>query len=95
MVTAKNIGTVNRVVYKDFMLKFAFSAIKAKWPVRDRGRPILIQQDNPTPHDLVEDPNILVAGREGGWYIRVVCQPPNPPDVNVLDLGYFAAIQRL
>lgn len=91
----KNIDTVNRVVYKDFLLKFISPAIKAKWPVEDRGRPILIQQDNATPHDLIEDPYIPATGREDGWHIRVVYQPPNSPDFNVLNLGYFTAIQSL
>ena len=31
----------------------------------------------------------------GGIYIRLTCQPPNSPDLNVLDLGFFAAIQAL
>lgn len=27
--------------------------------------------------------------------IRLVCQPPNSPDLNILDLGFFRAIQAL
>ena len=27
--------------------------------------------------------------------IKLICQPPNSPDLNVLDLGYFTAIQGL
>lgn len=27
--------------------------------------------------------------------IELVCQPPNSPDLNVLDLGYFNAIQSI
>uniref|UniRef100_H3GMD1 Tc1-like transposase DDE domain-containing protein n=1 Tax=Phytophthora ramorum TaxID=164328 RepID=H3GMD1_PHYRM len=30
-----------------------------------------------------------------GWNIRMYCQPPNSPDLNVLDLGLFAALQAL
>lgn len=32
---------------------------------------------------------------EGGFDIRLTCQPPNYPDLNVLDLGFFKAIQSL
>ena len=32
---------------------------------------------------------------EGGWDIRIIPQPPRSPDLNVLDLGFFNAIQSL
>ena len=32
---------------------------------------------------------------EGGFDIRLTCQPPNSPDLNVLDLFFFNAIQSL
>jgi hypothetical protein len=31
----------------------------------------------------------------GGWDIRIVNQPPNSPDCNILDLGWFASIQSM
>lgn len=30
-----------------------------------------------------------------GWEMKIKCQPPNSPDMNVLDLGFFAAIQGM
>ena len=30
-----------------------------------------------------------------GFYIQLVQQPPNSPDMNVLDLGFFKSIQAL
>ena len=30
-----------------------------------------------------------------GFYIQLVQQPPNSPDMNVLDLGFFRSIQAL
>ena len=30
-----------------------------------------------------------------GFYIQLVQQPPNSPDMNVLDLGFFRPIQAL
>ncbi len=41
------------------------------------------------------DHDIVAACREGGWSIEVVCQPPNSPDLNILDLGFFRAVQTL
>ncbi|KAF7833179.1 mariner transposase [Senna tora] len=35
-----------------------------------------------------------VASKDG-FDIRLMCQPPNSPDMNVLDLGFFSAIQSL
>ena len=34
-------------------------------------------------------------GRKGGMSISLIQQPPNSPDFNVLDLGFFNAIQSL
>ncbi|ETO76636.1 hypothetical protein F444_07974 [Phytophthora nicotianae P1976] len=53
------------------------------------------EQDNAKPHISPFDPDILAAGLEGGWSIRLIFQPPNSPDLNVLDLGLFASIQSL
>ncbi|GAA0148874.1 hypothetical protein LIER_36814 [Lithospermum erythrorhizon] len=35
------------------------------------------------------------ASFASGYDIRLVCQPPNSPDLNILDLGFFSAIQSL
>jgi len=35
------------------------------------------------------------AAQADGWDRRLTCQPPNSPDLNILDLGFFAAIQAL
>ncbi|XP_074277166.1 uncharacterized protein LOC141600811 [Silene latifolia] len=35
------------------------------------------------------------AATEDGWKIELTHQPPNSPDLNVLDLGFFRAIQSL
>ena len=34
-------------------------------------------------------------GTKNGWNISLVNQPPNSPDMNILDLGFFNAIQAL
>ncbi|KAJ1288007.1 hypothetical protein BS78_02G055200, partial [Paspalum vaginatum] len=65
------------------------------WPVEDAGRPIFIQQDNARPHIDPSDPLIREAAQQDGFNIELVCQPPNSPDLNILDLGFFASIQAL
>nr|CCA27849.1 OSIGBa0101C23.14 putative [Albugo laibachii Nc14] len=66
-----------------------------KWPTRDRHNIIYIQQDNAKTHVLPDDEAIVAAGQSDVWDIRLRCQPPSSPDCNVLDLGYFRAIQSL
>ncbi|KAH7852310.1 hypothetical protein Vadar_023215 [Vaccinium darrowii] len=56
---------------------------------------IFIQQDNAKPHIHPLDVNFLEAAREDGFDICLACQPPQSPDMNVLDLGFFRAIQSL
>jgi hypothetical protein len=31
----------------------------------------------------------------GGWHIELIFQPPNSPDLNILDLVFFAALQSI
>jgi hypothetical protein len=62
---------------------------------KGRGKLILIQQDNAKPHVPPQDPDVVAAGTADGWHIRLICQPPNSPDLNVLDLGLFASLQLI
>mmetsp|Transcript_2380 Transcript_2380/g.3526 ORF Transcript_2380/g.3526 Transcript_2380/m.3526 type:complete len:162 (+) Transcript_2380:558-1043(+) len=70
-------------------------AIKEKWPVGSRKGEIIIQQDNAKPHCSIDDELIVSECRKDGWNITFRYQPPNSPDLNVLDLGYFNSIQAL
>lgn len=91
----KAMTSVTKEVSREFMLNKVLPAIKAKWPAEERGLPIFIQQDNAKTHIAVDDPAFVQAAQADGWDIRLTCQPPNSPDLNVLDLGFFAAIQAL
>lgn len=91
----KNIESVTRDVYREYLLTRVIPAIKEKWPKESKGDTIFIQQDNATPHVLLDDPEVVFACTADGWNIRMLCQPPNSPDMNVLDLGFFASIQAL
>jgi hypothetical protein len=58
-----------------------------------RNKTISIQQDNASPHAsaaaAVADSNL------DGWRVEIRRQPPRSPDLNILDLGFFNAIQSL
>ncbi|GJR41587.1 hypothetical protein Tco_1309690 [Tanacetum coccineum] len=54
--------------------------------------PVLIQQDNVKPPIDVHDGDFF---REDRFDIRLRFQPPNSPDLNVLDLGFVGATQSL
>ena len=84
---------VTKEVYKRKMLDEVFPAIKAAWP----GGPVdvHVQQDNAPAHNIADDPDIVAAGTPDGWNIRLINQPPNSPDTNILDLGFSNSIQSL
>jgi hypothetical protein len=97
----KAIESVNKEVTKRFLIEKVFPAIRESWPRRLASNPecgsieVFVQQDNARPHPAVDDPELLAEGDQGGMRIRMTCQPPNSPDLNVLDLGFFRAIQSL
>jgi hypothetical protein len=70
-------------------------AIRAKWPQEDMDKPIYIQQDNAQSHVSLNDKLFCEAAKQDGFDIRLVCQPPNSPDFNILDLGFFNGIQSI
>ncbi|XP_058782995.1 uncharacterized protein LOC131657639 [Vicia villosa] len=51
--------------------------------------------DNAPCHVSIDDEEFCKAASQGGFDICLSCQPPNSPDLNVLDLGFFSAIQSL
>ncbi|KAJ1257371.1 hypothetical protein BS78_K075900 [Paspalum vaginatum] len=66
-----------------------------KWPAQERGATIFIQQDNAKTHAAVDDPVFCELASADGFDIRLMCQPPNSPDLNILDLGFFASLQSV
>ncbi|KAF0705573.1 hypothetical protein AaE_014460 [Aphanomyces astaci] len=81
--------SVNADVYQDMVMNEVVPAIQVKMP---RGVVVKLQQDNASPHRCVTTE--LIA-RHGVDSIEVANQPPNSPDFNVLDLGFFNSIQSL
>ncbi|KAL6861666.1 hypothetical protein ACP4OV_017366 [Aristida adscensionis] len=91
----KPITSIIRDVIRDFMINKVLPAIRAKWPREDVCKPIYIQQDNAPSHLKLDDPVFCEAAKKHGFDIRLICQPPNSPDFNILDLGFFRAIQAI
>jgi len=94
-VEVKLITNITRNVIREFMIGSVLPAIANKWhreSIRDQ---ILIQQDNARTHINADDVEFFNAVHESGMTVSLVCQPPNSPDLNVLDLGFFRAIQAL
>jgi hypothetical protein len=54
-----------------------------------------MQQNNAHSHLKVDDPVFCEAAKQDGFDIRLIFQPPNFPDFNILELGFFRAIQAI
>ena len=85
----KPITSITRDVIRDFMVNKVLPAIRAKWAREDVNKPIFIQQDNAPSHLPVNDLVFCEAAKQQGFDIRLICQPPNSLDFNILDLGFF------
>ncbi|XP_074288120.1 uncharacterized protein LOC141613282 [Silene latifolia] len=82
----KPIDSITKQVVKNMMLGVVLPEIKRKWPA-NASKTIFIQQDNTRLHISNTDPDFREAASSDGWNIQLVQQPPNSPDLNVLDLG--------
>lgn len=91
----KNIESITARECKTMILENVIPAIKSKFPTSYKHKPIYVQQDNAKPHSSIDDDDIVAEGSRDGWSIRLTSQPPNSPDFNVLDLGFFNSIQSL
>ncbi|KAL7093621.1 hypothetical protein ACP275_11G050500 [Erythranthe tilingii] len=91
----KAISSVNKNVIRSYFIEKVIPAIKQKWPRGDSRCPIFIQQDNARTHIDHNDEEFHLAATRDGFDIRLMRQPPNSPDLNVLDLGFFRAIQSI
>jgi len=91
----KPITSITKDVIRDFMINQVLPTIRAKWPRENVGKPIFIQQDNAPSHLKLDDPLFCEAAKQEGFGIRLICEPPNSPDFNIFDLGFFRAIQAI
>ena len=65
---------VTDVEHERMLVDMVIPAIKAKFPSSSKGKPLFIQMDNAQPHTVRVDKLIIKR------------QPPNLPDMNILDL---------
>ncbi|VFQ79421.1 unnamed protein product [Cuscuta campestris] len=89
----KAVPKIARDVMRSMMIQQLLPAIRAKWP--GTSKQVIIQQDNAKPHIDINDLEFVSASKEGDWDIQLQFQPPNSPDLNVLDLGFFRSIDAL
>ncbi|KAF7112452.1 hypothetical protein RHSIM_RhsimUnG0227600 [Rhododendron simsii] len=91
----KAILSVTKDIIRSCLINQVLPAIQSKWPPSSAHETIFIQQDNAKPHIQPFDLQFVEAATKDGFDIRLSNQPPSSPDMNVLDLGYFRAIQSL
>lgn len=85
---------VTKDTYRHMLVTKVLPAIQACFPAGTST--VVIQQDNAKPHLSIDDPQFIEAAeRLGGRTVKLDFQPSQSPDLNVLDLGFFSAIQTL
>ena len=82
---------ITQDVYCEYLIQKFLPAVKEKWPMRN-GR-IRLQQDGAKSHILEDDVEFKEVVDEIGLNLTMFTQLPNSPDTNILDLGFFRAIQ--
>ena len=83
--------SIMRDIYQEYLIQKLLPAIKQKWPTNS-GR-IQLQQDGAKSHILDDDKEFKEAVDDIGLNITVYTKSPNSPDTNILNLGFFRAIQ--
>ncbi|KAH6834306.1 hypothetical protein C2S53_004669 [Perilla frutescens var. hirtella] len=94
ILETKAIESVTKEVIKNCLINQILPAIKEKWPPF-ASKVIYIQQDNAKPHIKDSDLIFREASNTDGFEFTLVQQPPNSPNLNVNDLGWFRSIQSL
>ena len=85
---------VTKEVYWELLISKLLPAIVEKWPWMDwLLRKILIQQDGAKSHVSADNDEINEALIDQNINAELYTQAANSPDVNLLDLGFFRAIQ--
>lgn len=77
------------------MIENILPSIKEEWPTEDSKRPIFIQQDNARTHIDHDNKQFHRATTQDEFDICLMSQPPNFPNLNILDLWIFNAIQSM
>ena len=94
LIEIKPTESVTQEVYRNMLIQQLIQAILRKWPSEGLSL-IFIQQDNARVHITNDDSIWQQQNRQGGLTFILTQQPPNSPDCNILDLGFFRSIQSL
>ncbi|XP_010669535.1 uncharacterized protein LOC104886745 [Beta vulgaris subsp. vulgaris] len=86
--------SITKEVIRKKLIKHILPAIREKWP-EDGCKQIWIVQDNARPHIASDDAQFNLEAKKDGFDTSLINQPAQSPDMNVLDLGFFNAIQIL
>jgi hypothetical protein len=86
---------VTKDVYATMMIDKVLPAIRSKWPCGSSIAMIYIQHDNAKLYLDPKDSRFVNAAHDSDFNMWLHCQPANSPDMNILDLGFFNAIQSL
>lgn len=89
------ITSVTREIIRTTLLEKVIPKLCDIWPVENSRSTIYIQQYNARTHVNSNDAAFQSAASQNGFDIRLRCQLANSPDMNILDLGFFKAIQSL
>ena len=82
---------ITRDVYCEYLIQKFLPAVKERWPMRNER--IELQQDGAKSLILEDNVEFKEVVDEIGLNLAVFTQSPNSPDTNILDLGFFRAIQ--
>ncbi|GAA0149654.1 hypothetical protein LIER_08780 [Lithospermum erythrorhizon] len=91
----KPITSVTRKIICVCLIEEVIPAITNVWPQENRNEIIYIQQDNARTHFEPSDVEFQMATSRSCLNLQLICQPPNSLDLNILELGFFSAIQSL
>ena len=83
--------SIMRDVYPEYLIQKLLPAIQQKWPTNN-GR-IWLQQDGAKSHILDDDEEFKEVVDDIGLNLTMYTQSPNSPDTNILNHGFFRAIQ--
>jgi hypothetical protein len=86
---------VDAAVYKAMILDNVTPAVLLKMLKAQLTSGVWVQQDNAGPHRAMTSDLVKNQVALGTAKVEMLNQPPNSPDFNVLDLGFFNYIQSL
>ena len=94
-IETKAMTSVTNMEYAQFITDKLLPAIRDKWPRSCPYHQPKIQPDNARPHVQPINQRFLDAVASIGMNVQLAYHPSNSPDMNILNLDFFNAIQLL